>query len=217
MFEVSRMEVKGVGLRDSKVQPKINKKGKQLMSHIIDCVKAEQPIDLAAILKDIADIEREIYISVRTGKAEYLTTGQCKAANAYKSEEDNDTYKKYLFWRDVFSPSYGEIPPPPYSFYKISLTAHNRTGMNEWFDGLEDKQLAMRLKEWALLNKKTSLTSVNVPASVVENMGVPEAITRVADVRTVISNTMGVFYLILESLGIFLIDADNTRLISDYY
>uniref|UniRef100_A0AB39CCH1 DNA polymerase n=1 Tax=Pseudomonas phage RVTF4 TaxID=3236931 RepID=A0AB39CCH1_9VIRU len=217
MFEIARMEVKGVGLRDSKVQPRINKKGKQLMAHIIDCVKTETPIDLATILKDIADLEREIYISVRTGKADYLTTGQCKSSNAYKSEEDNDTYKKYLFWRDIFSPSYGEIPPPPYSFYKISLTAHNRTGMNEWFDSLEDKRLAMRLKEWALANKKTSLTSINVPSSVVENMGVPESITRVADVRTVISNTMGIFYLILESLGIFLIDGNNTRLISDYY
>lgn len=217
MFEISRMEVKGVGLRDSKVQPQINKKGKKLMQHIIDCVKAEEPIDLAAILKDIADLEREIYISVRTGKADYLTTGQCKKSEAYKSEEDNDTYKKYLFWKEVFDPCFPGLEAPPYSFYKITTTAHNRTGMNEWFDGLEDKQLGMRLKEWALANKKTSLTSINVPATVVENMGVPEAITRVADVRTIISNTMGVFYLIMESLGIFLIDANNTRLISDFY
>jgi len=217
MFEIARMEVKGVGLRDSKVQPRINKKGKNLMEHIIECVKTETPIDLANILKDIADIEREIYISVRTGKAEYLTTGQCKKSGAYKSEEDNDTYKKYLFWKEVFDPCFPGVEAPPYSFYKITTTAHNRTGMNEWFESLEDKRLGMRLKEWALVNKKTSLTSINVPAMVVENMGVPEAITRVADVRAIISNTMGVFYLILESLGIFLIDANNTRLISDYY
>lgn len=217
MFEIARMEVKGVGLRDSKVQPLINKKGKKLMQHIIECVKAEEAIDLAAILKDIADLERQIYISVRTGKADYLTTGQCKKAGAYKSEEDNDTYKKYLFWRDIFGPSCGETPKPPYSFYKLSTTAHNRTSMNEWFDSLEDKRLGMRLKEWALVNQKTSLTSINVPATVVENMGVPSFVTCVADVRTIISNTMGVFYLILESLGIFLMDGNNTRLISDYY
>ncbi len=217
MFEIARMEVKGVGLRDSKVQPKVNKAGQKLMSHIINSVKAEIPIDLPSILKDIADMEREIYLSVRSGKADYLTTGQCKKSGAYKSEEDNDTYKKYLFWKDVIGMSYGEIPPPPYSFYKISLTASNRTKMNEWFDGIEDKQLGMRLKTWALANNKTSLTSINVPAAVVENMGVPEAITRVADVRAIISNTMGVFYLIMESLGIFLIDSNNSRLISDFY
>lgn len=217
MFEIARMEVKGVGLRDSKVQPKVNKAGKELMSHIIESVKAEQPIDLPAILKDIADMEREIYLSVRSGKADYLTTGQCKKSGAYKSEEENDTYKKYLFWKEVFDPCFPGIEAPPYSFYKITTTAHNRTKMNEWFDSLEDKQLAMRLKTWALANNKTSLTSINVPALVVENIGVPEAITRVADVRAIISNTMGVFYLIMESLGIFLIDADNTRLISDFY
>lgn len=217
MFEVARMEVKGVGLRDSKVQPKVNKAGKELMSHIIDCVKAEQSIDLPQILKDIADMEREIYLSVRSGKADYLTTGQCKKSDAYKSEEENDTYKKYLFWKEVFDPCFPGIEAPPYSFYKITTTASNRTKMNAWFDSLEDKQLAMRLKTWALANNKTSLTSINVPALVVENMGVPEAITCVADVRAIISNTMGVFYLIMESLGVFLIDADNSRLISDFY
>lgn len=217
MFAEARMEVKGVGLRDSKVQPKVNKAGQKLMRHIIESVKAEQPIDLPSILKDIADMEREIYLSVRSGKADYLTTGQCKKAGAYKSEEDNDTFKKYLFWHNIFSPSFGEIPKPPYSFYKISLTADNRTKMNEWFDEIEDKRLSMRLKTWALENKKTGLTSINVPASVVENMGVPEVITRVADIRAIISNTMGVFYLIMESLGIFLIDSKNTRLISDFY
>lgn len=216
MFNEPRMEVKGVGLRDSKVPPRINRAAKRLMSEIIDSVKEEKPLVMKSILTRIANLERDIYKSIGSGKAEFLTTGKCKRLDAYKTE-DNATYAKHLFWKEVMAPSFGQIEEPPYSFVKISVTVDNRTRFNEWVDGIEDKGLAMRLKEWALKNKKTGITNFHVPMTVVENMGIPEVITRVADVRAVISNTMGAFYLMLESLNVFLSDKDNTRLISDFY
>ncbi|AEH03474.1 DNA polymerase [Pseudomonas phage PhiPA3] len=216
MFAKARMEVKGVGLRDSKVPPKINKAAKKMMENIIKSVKEEIPLDLPAMLKEVADFERDIINSIFSGKSEYLTTGKCKKLNAYKSE-DNATYAKHRFWAEVFGPSYGGTEEPPYSFVKVSVTVDNRTRFNEWVESIEDKGLAMRLKKWAMENDKSGITTFHVPMTVVENHGIPSEITRVADVRTVISNTMGVFYLILESLGIFLIDKDNSRLISDFY
>lgn len=216
MFQKARMEVKGVGLRDSKVPPRINRAAKKLMEEIINSVKEEKPLQMKSILTRIANLERDIYKSIYSGKAEFLTTGKCKQVDAYKSE-DNATYAKHLFWEEVMAPSFGKIDKPPYSFVKISVTIDNRTRFNEWVDGIEDKALGRRLKEWAMRNGKTGITNFHVPMTVVENMGIPEVITRVADVRAVISNTMGAFYLMLESLNVFLSDKDNTRLISDYY
>lgn len=216
VFNKARMEVKGVGLRDSKVPPRINKAAKKMMDHVITQIKAEKSLDLPAMLKQIADIERDIITSIYTGKAEYLTTGKVKKIDAYKSE-DNATYAKYKFWKEVFEPSFGLLEPPPYSFVKISVTIDNRTRFEEWVEGIEDKALAMRLKKWALENNKKGITNFHVPMSVIENHGVPEVITRVAAVRSVIANTMGSFYLIMESLGIMLMDKKNTRLISDFY
>lgn len=216
MFNKARMEVKGVGLRDSKVPPKINKAAKKMMDHIITQIKAEQPLDLPAMLKQIADIERDIITSIYTGKAEYLTTGKCKKADAYKTET-NATFMKYKFWKEVFEPSFGFLEAPPYSFVKISVTINNRTRFEQWIEGIEDPLLAMRIKKWALENNKKGITNFHVPMSVVENHGIPEVITRVANVRSVIANTMGSFYLLMESLGIMLIDKKNTRLISDFY
>lgn len=216
MFQKPRMEVKGVGLRDSKVPPRINRAAKRLMDEIITSVKEEKPLVMRSILTRIANLERDIYKSIYSGKAEFLTTGKCKKLEAYKSE-DNATYAKHQFWEEVMAPSFGRIEKPPYSFVKISVTVDNRTRFNEWVDGIEDKGLAMRLKEWAMRNGKTGITNFHVPMTVVENMGIPEVITRVADVRAVISNTMGAFYLMLESLNVFLSDKDNSRLISDFY
>lgn len=216
MFQKARMEVKGVGLRDSKVPPQINRAAKKLMEEIINSIKEEKPLVMKSILTRIANLERNIYKSIYDGKAEFLTTGKCKKVEAYKSE-DNATFAKHLFWDEVMSPSFGKIAAPPYSFVKISVTVDNRTRFNEWVDGIEDKGLATRLKTWAMVNNKTGITNFHVPMEVVENMGIPEVITRVADVRAVISNTMGAFYLMLESLNVFLSDKDNTRLISDFY
>lgn len=216
MFQKARMEVKGVGLRDSKVPPRINRAAKKLMDEIITSVKEEKPLVMKSILTRIANLERDIYKSIYSGKAEFLTSGKCKKVEAYKSE-DNATYAKHLFWEEVMAPSFGKIEKPPYSFVKISVTVDNRTRFNEWVDGIEDKALGMRLKKWAMDNNKTGITNFHVPMTVVENMGIPEVITRVADVRAVISNTMGAFYLMLESLNVFLSDKDNSRLISDFY
>jgi len=216
MFQKARMEVKGVGLRDSKVPPRINRAAKKLMDEIITSVKEEKPLVMKSILTRIANLERDIYKSIYSGKAEFLTSGKCKKVEAYKSE-DNATYAKHLFWEEVMAPSFGKIEKPPYSFVKISVTVDNRTRFNEWVDGIEDKGLAMRLKKWAMDNNKTGITNFHVPMTVVENIGIPEVITRVADVRAVISNTMGAFYLMLESLNVFLSDKDNSRLISDFY
>lgn len=216
MFQKARMEVKGVGLRDSKVPPRINRAAKKLMEEIINSIKEEKPLVMKVILTRIANLERDIYSSIYKGKAEFLTTGKCKKVEAYKSE-DNATFAKHSFWKEVMAPSFGRIEEPPYSFVKISVTIDNRTRFNEWIDGIEDKGLAQRLKQWALDNNKTGITNFHVPMTVVENMGIPEVITRVADVRAVISNTMGAFYLMLESLNVFLSDKGNSRLISDFY
>lgn len=216
MFSKARMEVKGVGLRDSKVPPRINKAAKKMMDHIITTIKREETLDLPDMLQQIGNIERDIMKSIYNGKAEYLTTGKCKRADAYKTE-DNATYAKYKFWKEVFEPSFGFLEAPPYSFVKVSVTIDNRTRFEAWLETIEDLGLRNRLKAWALANNKKGITNFHVPMSVIENHGVPEVITRVANVRSVISNTMGSFYLLMESLGIMLSDKKITRLISDFY
>lgn len=217
MFEKPRMEIKGVGLRDSKVPPKIIKASKRMMEDIINTVKSEQPIDILKYLKQIANLERNIIKSIQDGSAEYLTTGQCKKIEAYKSE-DNATFAKHLQWVELFAPSYGRVEDPPYTFMKLSVTADNKTRFNEWVESLEDKAMAMRLKTWLMEDpKRKGFTNFHIPFSVIENMGVPNELSRIADTRKIIANVMKSFYIILETLGIYLIDVNVTRLVSDYY
>ncbi|MFO5520839.1 family B DNA polymerase, partial [Klebsiella pneumoniae] len=78
-----RKRIRCSTLRDSKIPKKIYSRAKKLMEDIIKTVKAEEKIDLASILKEAGNIEREIIESVRSGKAEYLTSGQTKRPESY--------------------------------------------------------------------------------------------------------------------------------------
>jgi hypothetical protein len=212
----AELEVKGVGLRDSKVPKRINDTAKEMMEEIIATIKAEQELDMRDILKRIADIEREIIASINNGSYEYMTTGQVKAKESYKNE-DNATYQQYEMWRDVFAPYLGMTKEPPYSVVKVSLAVNNRTELDEWCVRMNNPYLANKLKEWMLAKKRKDLSTLLIPYTVVETSGIPKEIVAGVDIRKIIFNTMGVFYLMLESLGIFMQDKKITRLISDYY
>lgn len=216
MFTKAKLEVKGVGLRDSKVPKRINDTAKEMMEEIIATIKAEELLDMRDILKRIGDIERDIATSIHSGSYEYMTSGQVKAMESYKNPAVSN-YMHYELWRDVFAPFLGETKPPPYAVVKVSLVGGNKTEIEAWCERMNNPELANKLKAWLLERKRKDLSTLLIPATVVESGGIPKEIVAGVDIRKIIFNTMGVFYLMLESLGIFLQDKKLTRLISDYY
>jgi hypothetical protein len=216
MFQMERLEVKGVGLRDSKVPPIINKAAKTMFTEIIGKIKNEESLDIQDILMRIGDLERTIKHSVQSGSFEYMTTGQVKAKESYKSD-DNPTYKQYEMWQAVFAPFLGHTKEPPYSVVKVSLDIGNKTDLDNWCNRMDNPALATALKAYMLEARKKDLTTLMIPYTVVETSGVPREIIAGIDLRRMIANTMGTFYVLLETLGIFLIDKNNVRLVSDYY
>lgn len=216
MLTTPRLEVKGRGLRDSTVPKKINDGAKELMEEIIGTIKAEEQLDMYAILKRVGDLEREIKASIESGSPEYMTTGQVKTQDSYKNP-DNATYKQYELWRDVFGPFLGETQEPPYAVVRVSLMVNNKTELDAWCERMDNPPLAAKLQEYMLLNRRKDLTTLLVPATVVETSGIPKEILAAVDVRKIIYSIMGVYYLMLESLGILMDDRRITRLISDIY
>lgn len=216
MFAKAKMEVKGVGLRDSKVPPRIQARAKKMMERIITTIKSGKQIRMIELLTEVANIERDIIQSLESGKFEFLTTAQVKPADSYKSD-DNATFKQYGLWQEVFAPSFGATQKPPYQAVKLSLATHNRTEMEAWCNKMQNPALANRLRTWMMREGKRELTTLIIPAAVVEGTGIPREITCAIDTRRVISNVMGAFYIILESLGIMLVEKNNIRLVSDYY
>lgn len=217
MFAEPELEVKGVGLRDSKVPPKVNAAAKEFMWETINTVKNEEYFNLQSKLHDIANQERDVVETLENGSFEYLTTGQIKAKKSYKAEEDAPAYQQYLLWNEVFAPDFGPSGDPPYQVVKVSLRAGNKTEIEDWCRDMGNEALASRLREYMVRKRKSNLNTLQIPYTVVETNGIPPEIIKGIDKRKVVFNTMGVNYLMLESLGVALQDKRLARLVSDYH
>lgn len=215
VYKEMELEIKGVSLKNSKVPDEVMSGANELICDVMDTVLRGEEIDLQQILKDVADRERGIRDSIMSGETRYLTTAQVKAPEFYTKPESSP-YGYYLLWEEVFAPKYGPSDKPPFFAIKASVSATNKTNLMAWIDGIEDKDLAERLRDWARRNEKTSMTTIMLPANIVMSSGVPPEIREVIDVRKIIYNTMEAYYLVLESLGYYInVDDRISNLISD--
>lgn len=209
-----KLDVKGVALRNSKVPVYFNQKVKLMMRHVLDSVMDGKMISMTQILNEIAEMEKEIVRNVLTGKYDHLTKEQIRSAEAYKNPESSN-YIYHDIWQTVFAPKYGPAEELPYRSVKVSLNLNNQTRLKEWLDQIKDLGIRDRMIKWLETAKKKDLTMLLMPESILSLRGVPEEATIGVDTRQLVVTTMEAFYLFLESLGIYLKNGNNTRLVMD--
>ena len=56
-----------------------------------------------------------------------------------------------------------------------------------------------------------------LPEHLVENYGIPKELIDIADIRRTAFSTVEPYYHILECLGVFMMDKNRMRLLSDFY
>lgn len=216
VYKKYKTEIKGVALRNSNVPPEIMAQAKQLMLDTMDTVIRGEKISMREILRRVADIENSIRSGVEAGRYGHLTKTQIKNIESYKNPESSN-YIHYQMWEEVFAPKYGHAPEPPYVAIKVSIDADNPTKLKQWIASMEDRSVADRFTEWVTRNARNGVTNLLLPEQVLAMTGVPREAVIGVDIRGLIAQTMESFYLILESLGIFMRNDNITRLVSDGY
>ena len=73
------------------------------------------------------------------------------------------------------------------------------------------------MKNWLSTNDKNKLPSIMIPVEAIRLGGIPQEILKAMDVRRIVANITKTFYLILETLGFYMINDKNTKLVSDFY
>lgn len=207
-------EVKGVYLKDSNCPPHVMEEFNKTLRWTMDRVMDGGGINITELYQKISTIENGIRESVRKGESSYLTGSQVKNKESYANPMSSP-YLHYLLWNEVFAPKYGEAPEPPYSAVKVSIDIKNKTAMQEWLDKIEDRELATRLMNWIKANNKNAITSILLPRPVVDVTGLPEEIIQAMNIRKLIYSTVKPFYILLESLGVYMTNNNITRLVSD--
>lgn len=213
----NQMEIKGVYLKSSNVPAEITATAKAMMEGIMNTVMLGEKVSVIEYLRKVADTERSIVASIRKGESTYLRKSSIKDSASYTAGEDQSPYAQYILYNEVFGPKYGIVAAPPYATLKISIDANSPTELKKWITNIQDKELAFRLQAYVERTGKTGIGTLNFPASVLQANGMPQEISDVIAYRKIVSDIVKIFYIILETTGIYMSEKKVMRLASDYY
>jgi hypothetical protein len=218
IFAQLKKEIKGVHLKSSNVPKIVISHAQKMMLFIVGEIMENRKIKLKDLLKEIGDVEREIVQSIKEGGHRFFRKAQVKSPSAYANGEDTPAFKYHLFWNAVFGPKYGIVPFPPYTAIKVNVDLKTPTKTREWMDSLKDRELADRVQKYLDDNQRKHIGStIFVPEQFLAGNGIPSEITQAVGVRKLIKDTTKVFYIVLETLGIYLENDKITRLVMDEY
>ena len=82
---------------------------------------------------------------------------------------------------------------------------------------MKDKEMAERMRAWFTAKGKTNIPSLMLPLEYVRASGLPPEIVEAVDMRKIVADLTNIFYIILETLGVYMKNRKNTVLVSDYY
>lgn len=217
LFKELEMEIKGVHLKNSAIPKHIIERAEKMMHDCMMTVVNGKKIRLIEILKEVADVERKIKNSILSGSSEYLKVLQINPEKSYKQGAESPAYQQYLFWEEVFAPKYGHSPVPPYTALKVNVELKSPTDVRLWINQIEDREIAARIQKWVTENQKTGFTSFSLPVQCLQVHGIPKEIAQILDIRKIVFGLVTPFYIVLETLGWYCVEKNNTKMCSDYY
>lgn len=217
VYDKIKREVKGVHLKNSNSPKFIIDAANDMMNDIMDTAMRGEKISLLKLIKQVADIERGIIAGIKSGDPKYFRAGTIKQQIAYTNEPERSPYFYYMLWQEVFAPKYGEIIEPPFDIVNVATLITTPTNFINWLASLEDRELANRAQIFFEKTGKNKLPTIQIPVTSIKTTGMPVEIANVIDHRSIVTNLCKIFYLILETLGFYILNKNATTLMSDKY
>lgn len=208
-------EIKGVGLKHTKVPATVTKAFKNELLNTMGMIERDEKISIFDLRYRLAKMEWETYQSIKQGHSIYLQRARVKLNESYKTE-DNIYKRGHLFWEAVFADKYGHMPEPPYDAIKVSVDLKTKTSYQKWLDAIEDRNLVNRLVDWInTQNNGKWLTTFYIPGTIAQNIGIPDEIMLVIMPRKLVHTIVSPWYTLMEAYNIYEINDNLTRLVSD--
>lgn len=214
MNKCIEMEIKGVHLRSSKVAKQIKDFAHRLMRDILDAIYDKRKLDAPVLLNEVANLERQIWSDLQDGSPVWLGRATIKHESVYKNP-NSSVYLYHKLWEEVFADQYGHAPVLPYNAIKVNATTDSKTRLKEYLDRVKEFSPHIGTKLEAFLEEKGELGAFYVPAELLGTQKLPREIVEGADIRSIIKQNLKSVYAVLETTGIYLINKNITRLVSD--
>uniref|UniRef100_A0AAU7PFE9 DNA polymerase n=1 Tax=Burkholderia phage vB_BgluM-SURPRISE13 TaxID=3159457 RepID=A0AAU7PFE9_9VIRU len=218
VFRYPDLELKGANMISSATPGTIVKEVKKFLLQSMQDVVDGKGLNMNDIIDMVAEKEWSIYDDVKSGNTDYFRAAHLKKADAYKAKDaDRTPYFNHTFWNRTFGKIYGMVDEPPYTSLKVSLEIGNVTDWQTYLDQIQNKDLVKDIEaECARIGRKY-MTTIYVPQSIIQISGIPDEILIGSNARKIVRDCCGAYYHILETMGIFMSNKKNTRMIYDTY
>jgi len=212
VFSTPKFEIKGVGLKDSKIPKSIIGRLEEEFIYLFTKITNNKGIDIYLLLQRIANLEHSIMEDLNKGDIQYLSMVKIANKEAYKKPMASK-YMHYDLWQNVYEKKFGSVGAPPYQCVKISTTLINKTSIEKWI-AASDSSYRNELEEWLIRNNKTSLKMLLVPLELFKT-GLPKEFSDLIDKRKIISELISGYYTLLEIIGFYVRNESTSILLMD--
>lgn len=203
VFSESELEKKGAHIIASKIPDFAREKAEKLMIEISSTVVGNRKLKLKEIAHMVADMERLIIEKATRGDTDILQTEKINIAKSYKLTPNKSPYRNYTMWKMLFEDRYGTPGEPPYLAVKVPVTTDKKRTMREFIDGLEDKELASKYREYLDHAKMDAIGTYRLPITIAKEKGIPSELIPILNIDKLLEDNLNIFYMLLRSIGLF--------------
>ncbi len=203
VFKERELEIKGVNLIATNIPKEFSSKLNVMMRDITETLSNNELIDIDAIIKNIANMERDIIERAKRGDVSVLKLEKIKEASGYKKSEFESPVYHYNFYNEIFREKYGEIDPLPITAIKVPTLLSKKKQIAEWVETIKDEVLKEKFIKFFGEHPKESLGIFRMPNSIITAHGIPEEILPVLNSRRIVFDCLKPMYMLAESLGFY--------------
>lgn len=201
VFKKPEMEIKGVHLRNSAFSSRVTESSDEMLKRILFKVYNNEKLSLFEFLKYVADFEREIESTIKSGSIEFYKKTKIREKTAYAKDEINSPYREYTLWKDVFEEKYGVTEPPEYEAIKIPVPFDTKAKLKNWITGIDDDAVKAGLFNYFSVHKRDTLNRFYMPTTLALTNGIPDIIVSAVDIKSIILDVTVAHRLYLQSIG----------------
>ena len=204
VYAKPKLEIKGVNLIASSGNQDIVKSAHEDMRRFLECAKNDEKISAKEILTKVANIERKILEAIDLGDISMFRYDKIKLAESYKDpDKSKSPYFHHMLWKEVFLDTYGDPGEPTYMTLKIPVSLGSKKKLADYIATIDNKEIADKLKKCLEKYKKNALGTFRVPLTITGKIGIPPEILGAVDKYRVVLDNVSIYYILLETLGIF--------------
>jgi len=205
VFDKPKLELKGVHFISSAGNQGIVEAAHNEMEETLTRINNGEEISARDMIAKVVTMEKSILEIIKSGDISMYKLDKIKDLSAYAASDTpgKTPYFHHLLWSSVFADKYGVPGDPTYMTINIPTLLKTKRLLTEYIATIEDEEIRDKLTAILTEYDKTALGTFRIPLAIVRGSGVPKEILGAINSKRIVLNSLGVWYLFLETLGIY--------------